>query len=65
MYRDTTNVEQEMYDCKAIIGGPGIVTKGLRKNWKAIPKQYSIDTLQKTAVHGRSHIIRKVLQPET
>jgi len=64
MYRDTTNVEQEMYDCKAIIGGLGIVTKGLKKNLKAIPKQHSIDTLQKTAVHGTSHIIRKVLQSE-
>jgi hypothetical protein len=37
MYRDTTNVEQEMYDCKAITGGAGRVTKGLKKNLKAIP----------------------------
>jgi hypothetical protein len=65
MYRDTTNVGQEVYDCKAIIGGPGIVTKGSKKNLKAIPKQHSIDTLQKTTVHGPSHTIRKVLQPET
>jgi len=65
MYRDTTNVEQEMYDCKAIIGGPRIVTKGLKKNLKAIPKQHSIGTLQKTAVHEPSHTIQKVLQSET
>jgi hypothetical protein len=57
-------VEQEMDDCKAIIGGTEIVTKSLRKNFKAIPKQHSIDTLQKAAVHGTSHIIRKVLQSE-
>jgi len=49
---------------KAIIGGPGIVAKCLRKNLKAIPRKHSVDTLQKTAVHGTSHIIRKVLQSE-
>ena len=65
MYRDSTNVEQEMYDCKAIIGGTGIVTKGLKNILKAIPKQHSIDTPQKTAVHGPSHIIWKVLQSES
>jgi len=53
-----------MCDYKAIIGGPGIVTKCLRKNLKTIPRKHSVDTLQKTAVHGTSHIIRKVLQSE-
>ena len=64
MYRDTTNVEQEMYDCKAIIGGTEIVTKVLKKHFKAIPRKHSIDSIQKTAVRGTSHIIRKVLQSE-
>ena len=32
---------------------------------EAIPGEYSIDTLQKTAVLGTSHIIRKVMQSET
>jgi hypothetical protein len=32
---------------------------------KAIPGQHSIDSLQKTAILGTSHIIRKVLQAET
>jgi hypothetical protein len=41
-----------------------IITKGLRKNLEATPRKQSIDTLQKTAVLGTSHIIRKVLQPE-
>ena len=54
-----------MYDCKAIIGGIGIVTKRLKNNVKATPKQQSSDTLQKTAVHGTLHIIREVLQSET
>ena len=47
-----------------IIGATGIVTKGLRKNLEAIPRKLSIDSLQKTAVLGTSHIIRKVLQCE-
>jgi hypothetical protein len=65
MHRDTTNVEQEIYDCKAIVGGTGIVTKGIKKNLKATQKQHSTDTLKKTAVHGPSHKIRKVLHSET
>ena len=34
MYRDTTNVEHEMYDHTRIIGATGIATKGLRKTMK-------------------------------
>jgi hypothetical protein len=48
-----------------IIGATGIVTKSLSKNLEAIPGKHSIDSLQKTAVLGTSHIIRKVLQCET
>jgi hypothetical protein len=48
-----------------IIGATGIVTKGLRKYLETIPGKHSIDSLQKTAVLGTSHIIRKVLQSET
>jgi hypothetical protein len=47
-----------------IIGATGTATKGLRKHWKAIPGKHSIDSLQKTAILGTSHIIRKVLQSE-
>ena len=47
-----------------IIGATGIVTKGLKKNLEAVPGKHSIDTLQKTAIRGTSHIIRKVLQCE-
>jgi hypothetical protein len=48
-----------------IIGATGIVTNSLRKNLEAIPGKHSIDSLQKTAILGTSHIIRKILQCET
>jgi len=62
MYRDTTNVEPEMYDCTVIIGATGIVTRSLRKNLETVPGKHSIDSLQNTAILGTSHMIRKVLQ---
>jgi hypothetical protein len=48
-----------------IIGTTGIMTRSLRKNLEDIPGKHSIDSLQKTAILGTSHIIRKVLQCET
>ena len=47
-----------------IIGATGIVTRSLKKNLETIPGKHSIDSLQKTAILGTSHIIRKVLQCE-
>jgi len=47
-----------------IIGATGIVTRSLRKNLESVPGKLSIDSLQKTAVLGTSHIIRKVLKCE-
>ena len=47
-----------------IIGATGIVTRSLRKNLEAVPGKHPIDSLQKTAILGTSHIIRKVLQCE-
>ena len=47
-----------------IIGANGIVTRSLKKNLEAVPGKLSIDSLQKTAILGTSHIIRKVLQCE-
>jgi hypothetical protein len=44
-----------------IIGATGIVTRGLKKYLETIPGKHSIDSVQKTAVLGTSHIIRKVL----
>ena len=34
------------------------------KNLEAVPGKHSIDSVQKTAILGTSHIIRKVLQCE-
>ena len=48
-----------------IIGATGTVTKGLKKNLETILREYSTNSLQKTATLGTSHIIRKVLQCET
>jgi hypothetical protein len=61
---------QRMWNIKCmimpvIIGATGIVTRGVKKNLEAIPGKHSIDSLQKTAILGTSHIIRKVLQSET
>jgi len=65
MYRDTTNVESEMYDYNIKIGSTGIVKRSLKKNLEATPGKHLIDSLQTTVILGTSHIIRKVLQCET
>jgi hypothetical protein len=58
---------QQMWNTKCMIipvvtGATKIVTKGLKKNLEPIPGKHSIDSLQKTAILGTSHIIWKVLQ---
>ena len=60
---------QRMWNLKCTIlpvitGATGIVTRSLRKNLEAVPGRHLIDSVQKTAVLGTSHIIRKVLQCE-
>ena len=60
---------QRMWNLKctiipAITGATVIVARSLRKNLEAVPGKHSIDSLQKTAILGTSHIIRKVLQCE-
>jgi len=47
-----------------IIGATGIVTKNLTKNLEAVPGKHSTDSLQKPAILGTAHIIRKVLRCE-
>jgi len=47
-----------------VIGATGIVTRSLRNNLETVLGKHSIDSLQKTAVVGTSHTIRKVLQCE-
>jgi hypothetical protein len=48
-----------------VIGATGTVTRGFKENLEAIPGKHSIDSLQKTAIMGTSHIILKILQSET
>jgi hypothetical protein len=48
-----------------IIEATRMVTKSLRKSLELITGKYSIDSLQKAAILGISHIIRKVEQSET
>ena len=60
---------QRMWNLKCtivpvIIGATGIVTRSLKKNLEAVPRKHSIDSLQKTAILGTSHITGKVLQCE-
>jgi adenylate cyclase len=57
---------QRMWNLKCTIipivtGAIGIVTRRLKKNFEAVPGKHSIDSLQKTAILGTSHIIRKVV----
>ena len=61
---------QRMQNLKCVIipvifAATGIATKCLRKYLKDLPGKYSINSLQKTAVLGTSHIIWKILQSET
>ena len=60
---------QRMWNLKCtivpvIIGAIGTVTRSVRKHLETVPGTHSIDSLQKTAILGTSHIIRKVLQCE-
>jgi hypothetical protein len=69
-YRSLGLEIQRMWNLKftiipVIIGATGIVVRSLRKNLDYIPRKYSIDSLQRTAILGTSYIIRKVLQRET
>ena len=68
-YKSLCTEIQQMWNLKCtivpvIIGATGIVTRSLKKNLETIPGKHSIDSIQKTAILGTSHIIRKVLQCE-
>ena len=64
MYRDTTNVEPEMYDCTSNNWSHWNSNEKLKEKFGSCTGKHSIDSLQKTAILGTSHIIRKVLQCE-
>ncbi len=44
-----------------IIGTTGIVEKNMKKYLNKIPGQHNIYSLQRSAVLGNAHILRKVL----
>ena len=63
-YKSLCTEIKQMWNLKGtivpvIIGATGIVTRSLRKYLETVPGKHSIDSLQKTAILGTSHIIRK------
>jgi len=44
-----------------IIGATGIISKSFRKYVSNIPGNHEVKELQKTAILGTAHILRKVL----
>jgi heme/copper-type cytochrome/quinol oxidase subunit 2 len=44
-----------------IIGATGTISKSFRKYLSTIPGKHDIKELQKTAILGTAHILRKVL----
>jgi hypothetical protein len=44
-----------------IIGAVGIISKSFRKYVSNIPRNHDVKELQKTAILGTAHILRKVL----
>ena len=65
VYRDTANVETEMYHCTSNNWSHWNSNEKLKEKFGNVPGKHSIDSLQKTAILGTSHIIRKILQCET
>jgi hypothetical protein len=65
MHIDITNVEHKICDHTSCNWSHWNSNEGLKRNLEAIPGKHSTDSLQKTAILGTSHIIRKVLQSET
>ena len=65
-YKDLTIEIQRMWKVKTrvipvIIGGNGTISKSFRKYISNIPGNHEVKELQKTAILGTAHILRKVL----
>ena len=65
-YKDLTIVIQLMWNVKirvipVIIGATGTISKSFRKYVNNIPGNPEVEELQKTAILGTAHILRKVL----
>ena len=65
-YKDLTIEIQRMWNVKTkvipvIIGATGTTSKTLRKYVSNTPGKHEVKELQKTAILGTAHILRKVL----
>jgi hypothetical protein len=65
-YKDLTIIIQRMWNVKTrvipvIIGAAGTISKSFRKYMSTIPGNHEVKKLQKTAIWGTAHILRKVL----
>jgi len=65
-YKDPTIEIERMWNVKTkvipiIIGEAGTVSKSFRKYTSNIPGKHEVKELQKTAILGTAHILRKVL----
>ena len=65
-YKDLIIEIQRMWNVKTrvipiIIGATGTISKSFRKYVSEIPENYDVKELQKTAILGTAHILRKVL----
>jgi hypothetical protein len=47
-----------------IIGATGTISKSFRKYLNSLPGKHDIKEVQKTAILGTAHILRKVLMKE-
>ena len=69
-YKDLTIEIQRMWNVKTkvipvipvITGATGTISKSFRKYVSNIPGKHEVKELQKTAVLGTAHILRKVLK---
>ena len=65
-YKDLTIEKQRVWKVKTrvipvIIGATGIFSKSFRRYISNIPGNHEVKELQKTAILGTAHILRKVL----
>jgi hypothetical protein len=65
-YKDLTVEIQRMWNVKTgvipvIIGAAGTISKSFRKYVSTVPGNREVRELQKTAILGTAHILRKVL----
>jgi hypothetical protein len=65
-YKHLTIEIQRMWNVKTrvipvIIGATGTISKSLTKYVSSIPRNHEVRELQKTAILGTAHILRKVL----